>query len=275
MRALAIAIALGGALISASAVRAQPDDLDQEARALFEAGRVAFDAGRYEDALEHFESAYERSQRDRLLYNVGLAADRLGRTALAIRAYSKFLDSVPDSSHRLTVEMRLAELRAQQAAEPEPEPEPEPAPQPFVPVVTTTTPAPGAAPVAPPVAPQPQAQPPAPAQPAAGEGRPRMAEPPNRTAPVLTIVGGAGAAVGGLALIGVAFSAKSEAEGEIMWPRANEANERARRRSGAGVALGLIGVVAVVTGIVWLKVQSRAAYGVAIGPGGIGLEGRF
>ncbi|MBO6933733.1 MAG: tetratricopeptide repeat protein [Deltaproteobacteria bacterium] len=276
MRALAMTIALvGGAMLAGPTASAQSNDLDQEARALFEAGRVAFDAGRYEDALEHFDDAYARSRRPRLLYNVGLAADRAGRVDLAIRAYSKFLDSVEDSPHRATVEGRLAELRAQGASPPDPIIQPQPQPQPEVPIIMNTpTPTPEPAQQSAPVAPQPQtqAQPQAQPQP---NGQPRMAEPPNRTGPILAIVGGAALALGGVALIGLSFSAKAEAEDEIMWPRANDANERARRRSGSGFVLGAVGVVAALVGIVWLKVSDRAAYGLTLGPSHLGVEGRF
>jgi len=102
-----------------------------------------------------------------------------------------------------------------------------------------------------------------------------MAEPPSRAGPILTIVGGVVLAVGGLALIGLSFSAKAEAEDEIMWPRANDANQQARRRSGSGIVLGAVGVLATLVGVVWLKVSASASYGLTLGPTQIGIEGRF
>lgn len=283
MRGLATIIALlGGMLLVAPATSAQDDALEQEARALFEAGRVAFDAGRYDDALEHFDDAYARSQRPRLLYNVGLAADRAGRVDLAIRAYTKFLESVSDSPHRGTVEQRLAELRAQEAAaqqSAEPTTTPDAPPLVMGPAPTNAT-----------TEPQPEPRQETPQQSemqleqlqqdqqqqtrAEQRSRP-MPEPPSRTGPVLFIVGGAALAVGGLALIGLSFKAKSDAEGDTMWPRANDANEAARRRSGAGFILAPVGLVAALAGIVWLRVSERNAYSLTLGPSQIGLRGTF
>ena len=259
MRVLANTLALGGLLLLAGpTAQAQTDDLDEEARALFVAGRVAFDAGRYEDALEHFNNAYARSRRPRLLYNVGLAAERAGRLPLAIRAYSKFLDAVEDSPHRATVESRLAALRAQGAARPTPA-------STFPDAVTTPAPTSTAVRDTAPAAPQPHAQ---------SMDRP-MTESPSRVGPIVTIAGGAVLAVGGLTLIGLSFPAKAEAEDEIMWPRANDANQRARRRSGSGIVLGTVGVLAALAGVVWLKVAANASYGLTLGPTRIGIEGRF
>jgi tetratricopeptide (TPR) repeat protein len=93
---------------------------DEEARALFEAGRVAFTAGRFGDALSHFTRSYELSGRPELLFNIASAEDRLRRDASAIEHYQAFLTAVPDAENRPFVEERLAFLRA--AAEPAPAP---------------------------------------------------------------------------------------------------------------------------------------------------------
>ncbi len=92
------------------------DLADAEARALFEAGSVAFEAGDFERALEHFSRAYELSQRPRLLYNVGLAADRLRHDQQALDAFERYLDAEPNSPHRDTVEPRIHALREAIAA---------------------------------------------------------------------------------------------------------------------------------------------------------------
>ena len=52
---------------------------DEEARQLFEAGRVAFTAGRFQSALDSFRRAHELSGRPLLLYNIGTCYDRLRR----------------------------------------------------------------------------------------------------------------------------------------------------------------------------------------------------
>lgn len=88
---------------------------EEEARALFVAGRSAFDQGRFEEALSHFSRSYELSGRPDLLFNVGTTADRLGRLEEAITAFQAFLEGSPDSSKRAQVEARLEILRQQLA----------------------------------------------------------------------------------------------------------------------------------------------------------------
>lgn len=83
---------------------------DEEARRLFEAGRVAFEAGRYGDALGYFEAAHARSDRPQLLYNVGLALERLGRRRDARSAYEAYLDALPDADNAAEVRTRLSVL---------------------------------------------------------------------------------------------------------------------------------------------------------------------
>ena len=86
-------LALGAlALVVASVPAAAQDldeSLDEEARAIFQAGRTAYDAARYEDALRHFQHAYRLSTRPELLYNVALAADRLRRDTLCWEIVSR------------------------------------------------------------------------------------------------------------------------------------------------------------------------------------------
>lgn len=106
------------ALVVAGAAHAQPggdprdEELaDVEARALFNAGVAAYDAGRYEDALESFERAYQRSERPVLLYNIGQCYDRLRRDEEAVQAFERYLEAVPGAENRPQVEARLRALR--------------------------------------------------------------------------------------------------------------------------------------------------------------------
>jgi tetratricopeptide (TPR) repeat protein len=94
------------------AVRAQEGTTaeDRQARAEFQAGRESFDAGRWEEALTHFEKAYELSPRPVLLYNIAKAQDNLGQLRDARATYKRFLAAVPDASNRGAVERRVAEL---------------------------------------------------------------------------------------------------------------------------------------------------------------------
>lgn len=90
---------------------------EAEARALFEAGLFAFQSSRFEDALQRFTRAFELSGRVELLFNVGLAADRLRRDAIAIDAFERFLRDAPPSTHHSQARERLAFLRGQVAAQ--------------------------------------------------------------------------------------------------------------------------------------------------------------
>ncbi|MFW5876973.1 MAG: tetratricopeptide repeat protein [Myxococcota bacterium] len=83
---------------------------DEEARALFMAGRVAYDERRYEDALEYFQRSYELSGRPELLFNVGQTLDRLRRDREAVKALRRYLEEVPDASNRQQVEARIRAL---------------------------------------------------------------------------------------------------------------------------------------------------------------------
>jgi tetratricopeptide (TPR) repeat protein len=109
-----LAWVLGAALsISAGAAHGQDvaGDPDAEARVLFEAGVYAFNGDRYAEALEHFERSYALSRRPKLLYNIGLAADRLQEEERALESFEAYLHELPDAENRVDVEARIAVLR--------------------------------------------------------------------------------------------------------------------------------------------------------------------
>lgn len=113
-------------VVTASAASAQEADEHgtDEARALFEAGRVAFEAGNYEGALQHFRGAYAANRRSALLYNIGVAADRLRRDREALEAFEQYLrDSPEDAPQRTDARARVRVLRAQLEGGSPPEPE--------------------------------------------------------------------------------------------------------------------------------------------------------
>ena len=88
------------------------DEAEQEAaRLAFQDGRKAFELGRYARALERFEHAYALSQRSELLFNIGLAADRIREDERALEAFEQYLEETPDSAHREQVQLRVAALR--------------------------------------------------------------------------------------------------------------------------------------------------------------------
>lgn len=107
-------VALGPAPASAQppTVQEVAPGRDEEAYMLFRAGTVAYENGRYEEALERFDEAYELSHRPELLYNVGLAHDRLRHDAEALAAFDAFLAQAPaDAPRRPEVERRVEVLR--------------------------------------------------------------------------------------------------------------------------------------------------------------------
>jgi tetratricopeptide (TPR) repeat protein len=85
---------------------------DQEARASFEAGKAAFDNGDYAAALVQFEHAYALSQRSLLLYNLGLAHDRLQHEERALEAYEAYLAANPNDERAADARARVKVLRA-------------------------------------------------------------------------------------------------------------------------------------------------------------------
>ena len=111
----AVSVVCAAAASVATAQEAEHDP-DAEARVLFEAGVYAFEAGRYGEALEHFERSHELSRRPKLLYNIGLAAERVPDRARAIEAFEGYLRALPDADNRLDVAQRLEALRS--ASEP-------------------------------------------------------------------------------------------------------------------------------------------------------------
>lgn len=109
---------------------AQPSDASQteEARALFEAGRVAYDAGRYAEASDYFERSYALTGAAAILYNSARAAEQANLTARAVSLFERFLTTNPSAQDRTETEIRLRDLRVRLAAEEASRPPPEPAP---------------------------------------------------------------------------------------------------------------------------------------------------
>lgn len=84
---------------------------DEKARQLFAAGVAAYSEGHYENALENYRLAFELSDRPQLLFNIGIAAERLRRDQEAFDAFTSYLERLPEADNRSFVEERLAVLR--------------------------------------------------------------------------------------------------------------------------------------------------------------------
>jgi tetratricopeptide (TPR) repeat protein len=108
-------------LALASVAHAQTEPSDQEARARFQSGHYAYESGRFEEALRDFERAYELSQRPLIVYNIGLAYERLDRLSEAIRSFRMFLRLMPNAPNRGEVESRIMMLEQRRAIEHPPE----------------------------------------------------------------------------------------------------------------------------------------------------------
>lgn len=137
-------------LLFSNVVQAQQSD-DERARMHFQSGLSYYEQARYSEAAREFSEAYELSQRPALLLNLSQAYERDLKFAEAIAELERYLQVLPESPQRRTVETRIARLRELQARvaptqvptptpdvtpEPEPTTTPEPEPEP----VTSATP---------------------------------------------------------------------------------------------------------------------------------------
>ncbi len=87
-------LVFAGALLSAPLAHAQEAEINDQARAHFQAG-VNFmqdpDGARYEEAYREFTAAYRASPSWKILGNLGIAAMKLERDGEAIAAFEKYL----------------------------------------------------------------------------------------------------------------------------------------------------------------------------------------
>lgn len=215
---------------------AQPDKRDDEARALFAAGRSAFEDGRYEDALVEFTRAHQRSGRPELLYNIGLAAMQLGRDQEALSALQRFVAAVPEAktveAARLRIELLQARIAQRQADD-------------------ASAPAPTATPHV------------------------QNAAPPTRRRPFMWLAGGVSVALGATAL-GVGLKAQSDyddlrracrVEGEGVCSQARVDDAGLERRALATNLLAAGAGMALATGIVLFFYEGRDRAGPSVSAG--------
>lgn len=126
--------------VPATPQAAATPDPDAAARAHFARGRAAYEHGDFAVALDAFQAAYAASQHPKLLYNLGLAEQRLGNASGAVEAFESYL-AWGQGDREEEVRGRLAALRdlakqqpppsapgpAETAAAAPPEPSPPPA----------------------------------------------------------------------------------------------------------------------------------------------------
>jgi tetratricopeptide (TPR) repeat protein len=110
----------------ASAQEGPSDAAIEEARVAFVAGEAAYAEGHFDDALQHFQRAYELTANPDILYNVATVADRARQDQVALDAYRGYLAArpqAPDAEHvagRIDVlerQIREADARAARSRE--------------------------------------------------------------------------------------------------------------------------------------------------------------
>jgi tetratricopeptide (TPR) repeat protein len=228
---------LAFALLFATATTAAAQgSLEAEARANFEAGRIAFVDGRFADALPYFERAHELTGRPELLYNIGVCRDRIGHDVEALEAFEAYLAAIPDAANRSEVEQRIetARLRVARMAAGAGEPSEDRA------------------------------------DPDADEVAPRSADPTGW----IVVGAGAAAAAAGAALVGVGASDRAGIEasmGTLSW---SDASARASSADGLAIggAIGLgvgVGLAALGLGLALSVAEPEAPARVEISPTGV------
>jgi tetratricopeptide (TPR) repeat protein len=241
-------VALGAPVLSAAPAAAQAQDGFRE---LVDKGLELYTQKKYDDAIKSFEQAYALRAEPELVYNIARAHEKSLRRAEAIAAYEKFVNLPGTTAELRTKALNAMEaLRAEQAALDRAKAPPK---------VEVSAPTPddreGASGVTAQVTPE-------------------------RSAPVLpwTLVGVGAAGMGVGAVFGLlALDAKSDFDVGATADKASTVETRALVAD-----LALFGGAAVaVTGLVLLLVEggeaapSETAWVPTLGPGGVGVAGRF
>lgn len=108
---LAVLLSIG------TAGAAEPDrcNPDPECARLIEQAAELAAQTQYEQALERYNKAYERSKEPRLLINIGRSNYRLGRVRLALDAFLRMQATLPDGEPELMERLQAFTADAQQA----------------------------------------------------------------------------------------------------------------------------------------------------------------
>lgn len=244
--ALALLLSLGPSLARAgepaatatTAARPSQEDMDR-ARVHFASGAALYEAGKYAAARDAFEESYRLSRLPDLLFNLAAVARKLEQPAEAMRYLEQYLAARPNAPDQDKVKADIEELRAElqkkedeaRAAQEAKQAAERAARPPAV------------------VAPQPQP-----------EHQPLLRRLPPWPALAL---GGGGVAllIVGVALGGAAHSLARTVESGASFDAALDS--RGRALAGAGVAMDVIGALALGAGAawtgVWLYRRSRPA----------------
>ncbi|MBX7084403.1 MAG: tetratricopeptide repeat protein, partial [Nannocystaceae bacterium] len=129
---LALVLAATPAATATTRVATAPSAKDlARAEELYDNGRTLFAEGSYAAAAAAFESAYELSRNDDMLYNAALAHDRAGNFEAAIAALDRYRAFAPASERaalderKKSLQTRLDKQREAAAAKPDTSADPE------------------------------------------------------------------------------------------------------------------------------------------------------
>jgi len=98
--------------------RARTHIRDDEARQLFDQGSSAFAAGRYQEALDAFDQAYEKSPLPEFLHNQAACLEKLGRPYAAADRFEAYLAAKPDAKDAAEIRSKVEKLRKDADARP-------------------------------------------------------------------------------------------------------------------------------------------------------------
>jgi hypothetical protein len=87
-----------------------------QARQHFQSGKQLFDAGDFRGAIREFEAANKLAPAPLLLFNIGLAYERLGEAGPALQYFKAYLEQMPNASNRSLVEIKIDRLQGGQGA---------------------------------------------------------------------------------------------------------------------------------------------------------------
>jgi tetratricopeptide (TPR) repeat protein len=80
------------------------EEKTESAKKAFGEGKTLFELGKFEQALVHFQRAYELKPVPLLLFNIGQCHRQIGNHQEAVFTLTSFLEQVPDSPDRALVE---------------------------------------------------------------------------------------------------------------------------------------------------------------------------
>jgi tetratricopeptide (TPR) repeat protein len=106
-----VALVFGILALFVVARPASAEDAETKAaRRHFSKGKKLFALGRFEEALGHYEKAYEAKPIPAFMFNIAQCHRNLGHLDEAIFSYRRYLTEQPDAEDRAEVEQQIDEL---------------------------------------------------------------------------------------------------------------------------------------------------------------------